>query len=29
MFAYIKGSLEEKGNNYVVIDVHGVGYNII
>lgn len=28
MFAYIKGSLEEKGNNYVVIDVHGVGYKI-
>lgn len=28
MFAYIKGSLEEKGNNYVVIDVGGIGYKI-
>ena len=28
MFAYIKGSVEEKGNNYVVIDVNGVGYQI-
>ena len=28
MFAYIKGSLEEKGNNYVVIDVSGIGYKI-
>lgn len=28
MFAYIKGSLEEKGNNYVVIDVLGIGYKI-
>ena len=28
MFAYIKGSLEEKGNNYVVIDVAGIGYKI-
>ena len=28
MFAYIKGSVEEKGNNYVVIDVGGVGYQI-
>ena len=28
MFAYIKGSIEEKGNNYVVIDVGGVGYQI-
>ena len=28
MFAYIKGSLEEKSSNYVVIDVMGVGYQI-
>ena len=28
MFAYIKGSLEEKASNYVVIDVGGVGYKI-
>lgn len=28
MFAYIKGSLEIKGNDYVVIDVGGVGYKI-
>jgi Holliday junction DNA helicase RuvA len=28
MFAYIKGIFEEKGNNYVVIDVGGVGYKI-
>ena len=28
MFAYIKGSLEEKGNNYVVIEVGGIGYKI-
>ena len=28
MFAYIKGSIEEKGNNYVVIDVAGIGYQI-
>ncbi len=28
MFAYIKGSLEEKGSNYVVIDVSGIGYKI-
>ena len=28
MFAYIKGSLEEKTNNFVVIDVSGVGYQI-
>lgn len=28
MFAYIKGNLEEKGNNYVVIDVGGIGYKI-
>lgn len=28
MFAYIKGSLEEKGNNYVVVDVNGIGYKI-
>ena len=28
MFAYIKGSLEEKTNNYVVIDVGGIGYKI-
>ena len=28
MLAYIKGSLEIKTNNYVVIDVNGVGYKI-
>ncbi len=28
MFAYIKGNFEERGNNYVVIDVGGVGYKI-
>ena len=28
MFAYIKGSLEMKFKNYVVIDVGGVGYKI-
>ena len=28
MFAYIKGSLEEKSSDYVVIDVGGIGYKI-
>ena len=28
MFAYIKGILEEKSNDYVVIDVGGIGYKI-
>ena len=28
MFAYIKGTLEEKSSNYVVIDVSGIGYQI-
>ena len=28
MFAYIKGNLEIKVNNYIVIDVNGVGYKI-
>lgn len=28
MFAYIKGSLEEIGNNFVVVDVGGVGFKI-
>lgn len=28
MFAYIKGSLEQKSNIYVVIDVGGIGYKI-
>ena len=28
MFAYIKGTVEEKGNNYIVIDCHDVGYKI-
>ena len=28
MFAYIKGNLEEKSSNYVVIDVGGIGYKI-
>ena len=28
MFAYLKGSLEEKSTNFVVIDVGGVGYKV-
>lgn len=28
MFAYIKGSIEEKGNNYIIADVGGIGYQI-
>ena len=28
MFAYIKGSLEEIGNNYIVVETCGVGYKI-
>jgi len=28
MFAYIKGNLEEKASNYVVIDIGGIGYKI-
>ena len=28
MFAYVKGLLEEKSNDYVVIDVNGIGYKI-
>lgn len=28
MFAYIKGTLEEKSTNYVVIEVGGIGYKI-
>lgn len=28
MFAYIKGTLEEKGNNYVVVDCNDIGYKI-
>lgn len=28
MFAYIKGTLEMKSNDFVVIDVNGVGYKI-
>ena len=28
MFAYIKGTLEIKGNDYVVIDVGGIGYKV-
>jgi Holliday junction DNA helicase RuvA len=28
MFAYIKGTLEGKSNNYVVIEVSGIGYKI-
>ena len=28
MIAYIKGKLEIKSNNYVVIDINGVGYKI-
>ncbi len=28
MFAYIKGTVEEKGNNFVVIDCNDIGYKI-
>ena len=28
MYAYIKGSLEIKGNDYVVIENNGIGYKI-
>ena len=28
MFAYIKGVLESKNENYVVVDVNGIGYKI-
>lgn len=28
MFAYIKGSLEQKTNTYIVIDIGGIGYKI-
>ena len=28
MFAYIKGILAEKGNNYVVVEAGGIGYKI-
>ena len=28
MFAYIKGSLEEKSSDYVVVEVGGIGYKI-
>ena len=28
MFAYIKGSLEEKANNYIVVEAMGIGYKI-
>ena len=28
MFAYIKGSLEIKNNDYIVIDVGGLGYKV-
>lgn len=28
MFAYIKGILESKNENYIVIDVNGIGYKI-
>ena len=28
MFAYIKGILTEKGNNYVVVEAGGIGYKI-
>lgn len=28
MFAYIKGVLESKNENYIVIDVNGIGYKI-
>jgi len=28
MFAYIKGSLQSKGNDYVVVEANGIGYKI-
>ncbi len=28
MFAYVKGSLEEKMSNYVVVETMGIGYKI-
>ena len=28
MLAYIKGSLEQKSKNYIVIDVGGLGYKV-
>ena len=28
MYAYIKGSLEEKMSNYIVVEVNGIGYKI-
>ena len=28
MFAYIKGILEEKSSNYVVVETTGIGYKI-
>ena len=28
MFAYIKGKIADKANNYVVIDNNGIGYKI-
>ncbi len=28
MFAYIKGTLEYKGNDYIVVEANGVGYKI-
>ena len=28
MFAYINGTIADKANNYVVIDVGGIGYKI-
>lgn len=28
MFAYIKGSLELKSSNYIVVDINGLGYKI-
>ena len=28
MFAYIKGTLEEKGNGYVIVEAGGIGYKI-
>ena len=28
MFAYIKGTVEEKGNNYIVVECNDIGYKI-
>lgn len=29
MYAFIEGKVDQKGSNYIVLDVHGVGYEIM